>query len=132
MKKFCAVLLFIFALATVHAQQNKLNLIVGTYNRTCESKGMYVYEFDTNTGDFSLKNNTENVSNPSYLSVSKDNKFVYSVNQNANGTNTSGVSSFNYNSKNGQLDLINRQDVNAEGPCYIINDDKTVDRKSVV
>ena len=51
---------------------------------------------------------------------------MYSVNQNANGTNTSGVSSFNYNSKNGQLDLINRQDVNAEGPCYIINDDKTV------
>jgi 6-phosphogluconolactonase len=126
MKKIYAVLISFFAVATMHAQENKFNLIVGTYNRTCESKGMYVYEFNSNTGDLQLKNNTENVLNPSFLTVSEDNKFVYSVNQNANGTNSSGVSSFKYDSKSGKIDLINRQEVKAEGPCYIINDDKNV------
>ena len=126
MRKIYAVLFSIFALAIVNAQENKFNLIVGTYNRTCESKGMYVYEFDSNTGSLNLKNNTENVLNPSFLTVSEDNKFVYSVNQNANGTNTSGVSSFKYDSKTGKIDFINRQEVKAEGPCYIINDDKNV------
>lgn len=125
MRKISCLLLSFFAFALVHAQQNKFNLIVGTYNRTCESKGMYVYEFDSNSGHFILKNNTENVSNPSYLSVSKDNKFVYSVNQNSE-KNSSAVSSFKYNSQNGNLDFINKQNVKAEGPCFIIDDDKCV------
>jgi 6-phosphogluconolactonase len=43
-------------------------------------KGMYVYDFDSDTGDFILK--MENTINPSYLTVSNDNNFVYSVNEN--------------------------------------------------
>jgi 6-phosphogluconolactonase len=41
---------------------------------------MYVYDFDSDTGDFNLK--MENTINPSYLTVSNDNNFVYSVNEN--------------------------------------------------
>lgn len=125
MKKLYTLLFFILALLTIQAQENKLNLIVGTYTRICESKGIYVYEFDSITGDLILKNNTENVLNPSYLTVSSDNKFVYAVNQNQNGLNESGVSSFSYNSTSGKLEFLNRQSVN-DGPCYIINDDKNV------
>lgn len=126
MKKIYFIILFLFASTVICAQENKFNLIIGTYNRTCESKGMYVYEFDSNTGDLTLKNNTENVLNPSYLTVSKNNKFVYSVNQNKNGGNENGVSAFKYDSKTGKLDFINKQIANADGPCYIINDDKNI------
>lgn len=124
MKSIYFCLLFIFAVSALQAQENKLHLIVGTYTKSCESKGIYVYEFDSNTGDFKLKSNTENVSNPSYLSVSSDHKFIYSVNQ--NGLNESGVSAFRYNNESGKLDFINRQEAKGEGPCYIINDDKYV------
>lgn len=123
MKNSFAILLSIFTLFIVQAQDAKFNLVVGTYNRTCESKGIYVYEFDSETGYFKLKNNTENVLNSSYLTISKDNKFVYTVNQ--NGPKESGVSAFGYNSTSGKLDFINRQSV-ADGPCYIINNDKNV------
>ena len=126
MKKNYFYLLILFTASILQAQENKLNLIVGTYTRACESKGIYVYEFDSNTGDFSLKSNTENVLNPSYLTVSNDNKFVYSVNQNQNGSNSSGVSSFKYNSETGKLDFINKQIASADGPCHIISDDKNV------
>ena len=123
MKNIYAVLLSIFALSTSQAQENKFNLIVGTYTKSCDSKGIYVYEFDSNTGDFKLKNNTENILNPSYLTVSNDNKFVYSVSEN---DKKSSVSAFGFNSKSGKLDFINYQNPNGQNPCYIINDDKNV------
>ncbi len=123
MKNIYVALLSIFALLTIQAQESKLNLIVGTYTKPCDSKGIYVYEFDSNTGDFSLKSNTENIFNPSYLSVSNDNKFVYSVSEN---DKKSSVSAFGFNSKSGKLDFINYQNPNGLNPCYIINDDENV------
>ena len=123
MKKTVTILLSVFALATIQAQENKFNLVVGTYTKPCDSKGIYVYEFDSNTGNFSLKSNTENIFNPSYLSVSNDNKFVYSVSEN---DKKSSVSAFGFNSKSGKLDFMNYQNPNGSNPCYIINDDKNV------
>ena len=123
MKNSLVILLFIFTLVSLQAQENKLNLIVGTYTKSCDSKGIYVYEFDSKTGNFSLKNNTENIFNPSYLTVSNDNKFVYSVSEN---DKKSSVSAFGFNSKSGKLDFINYQNPNGLNPCYIINDDKNV------
>lgn len=118
------ILLSIFAFSAIQAQENKFNLLIGTYTNPCESKGIYVYEFDSDTGDFNFKNATENIINPSYLSVSSDNKFVYSVNENSQKKN--GAVSFKYNSKSGKLDMLNFQEAKAEGSCYIINDDKNV------
>lgn len=123
MKKTVTILLSVFALATIQAQENKFNLVVGTYTRSCDSKGIYVYEFDSKTGDFSLKNNTENILNPSYLTVSNDNKFVYSVSEN---DKKSSVSAFRYDSKSGKLDFMNYKNPNGLNPCYIINDEKNV------
>ncbi|MFE3866688.1 lactonase family protein [Flavobacterium sp. LS2P90] len=123
MKKYFCFFLLIFALATIHAQKNKLNLIIGTYTNSCESKGIYVYEFDSKTGDFSFKNATANVINPSYLTVSQENDYVYSVNE--NGVEST-VSSFKYNASSGKLNFINKQSSKGADPCYIINDDKNV------
>ena len=123
MKNSFAIVLLFFIFSNVQAQKNKLNLLIGTYTQSCDSKGIYVYEFDSTTGDFSFKNATENVINPSYLSVSKDNNFVYSVNEfGAEST----VSSFSYNPASGKLELINKQSSKGADPCYIINDDKNV------
>ncbi|MBF2709883.1 lactonase family protein [Flavobacterium soyangense] len=116
-------LLSIFALATLQAQENKVNLLIGTYTNSCDNKGIYVYEFDSNTGDFNFKNATENVVNPSYLTVSNDKRFVYSVNENGQ---KSTISAFGFNPKDGKLDFINVQDSKGADPCYIINDDKNV------
>jgi 6-phosphogluconolactonase len=123
MKKAVIILLSILALTTLEAQENKFNLLIGTYTKPCDSKGIYVYEFDSNTGDFKLKNNTENIINPSYLTVSSDNKFVYSVSEN---DKKSSVSAFGFNSKSGKLDFMNYQNPNGLNPCYIINDEKNV------
>ena len=118
------IIFFLFSMITTfQAQSQKLNLLVGTYTKSCESKGIYVYDFDSTTADFSFKNVSENSVNPSYLTVSIDNKYVYSVNE--NGTEST-VSSYSYIPSSGKLDLINKQSSQGADPCYIINDDKNV------
>ncbi|WP_326937383.1 lactonase family protein [Flavobacterium sp. PL11] len=107
----------------MHAQDNKFNLLIGTYTTKCDSKGIYVYDFDAKTGDFNYKNATENVINPSYLTVSSDNQFVYAVNE--NGTEST-ISSFKFDSITGKLNFLNKENSQGEDPCYIINDNKNV------
>lgn len=117
------IFLSIFTLSILQAQEGKFNLLIGTYTNSCDSKGIYVYEFDANSGQFNFKNNSGKVENPSYLSVSNDNKFVYSVNE--NGEKTAG-SAFRFDSKSGKLDFLNSSQTKGENACYIINDDKNV------
>jgi 6-phosphogluconolactonase len=108
----------------MQAQENKSNLLIGTYTNSCESKGIYVYEFDTNSGDFSFKNASEQLINPSYLSISNDNKMVYAVSE--NDKKESGAIALKYNREDGKLDILNKSDGKGAGSCYIINDDATV------
>lgn len=123
MKRIYVILISILAISLVQAQQNKFNLIVGTFTKNCESKGIYVYKFDAKTGDFSLKNNTENILNPSYLTVSSDKKFVYSVSEN---DKKSTASAFKFDSKSGKIDFINTEFSKGQNGCYIINDEKNI------
>jgi 6-phosphogluconolactonase len=123
MKKQFLTILALLIFSSLQAQNATHNLVVGTYTTKCESKGIYVYNFNSDTGDFSYKNTTDNVINPSYLTVSKDNKFIYSVNEFGD---KSSVSSFTYNSNSGEVLLVNSQKAMGADPCYIINDDKNV------
>ncbi|MGO4771982.1 lactonase family protein [Flavobacterium sp. W22_SRS_FK3] len=122
MKRICFMLFLAIAFNNLQAQ-NKFNLLVGTYTNTCESKGIYIYEFDANSGDLKLKNSSENVISPSYLSVSADNKFIYAVNENGP---QSTVSAFGYIAKSGNINFLNKNDALGADPCHLINDDKNV------
>ena len=123
MKNLYVALLSVFTLATIQAQENKFNLIVGTYTKNCESKGIYVYEFDSKTGVFGFKSSTENILNPSYLTISNDTKFVYSVSEK---DKKSTASAFKFDSKSGKIDLINSEFSKGQNGCYIINDEKNI------
>jgi 6-phosphogluconolactonase len=103
--------------------QSKFNLLVGTYTNTCQSNGIYVYEFDATTGNLKIKGSSENVVSPSYLSVSADNKFVYAVNENGD---QSAVSAFGYDAVSGKFHFLNKNKALGADPCHLINDDKNV------
>ncbi|MER3375161.1 MAG: lactonase family protein [Allomuricauda sp.] len=103
-------------------QESLYNLIIGTYTRPGGGEGIYVYEFNTQTGEFKYKSVATGVSNPSYLAVSKDEKFVYSVSEIGNGMGS--VSSFTLNGKAGRLEFLNQMSSGGNGPCYISTDDE--------
>jgi len=106
-----------------NAQEKKSNLIVGSYTNSCESMGIYVYEFDSETGKSKFKNVSESIVNPSYLTISADRKVIYSVSENGG---KSKVNTSQYNKKSGKLNMIESQPSEGADPCYIINDDNNV------
>lgn len=108
----------------MNAMAQDYNLVVGTYSNTkCESKGIYVYDYNTATTDFKFKNSTDGVINPSFLTVNKSNNIIYSVNEDGDKSN---VTAFKYTPGNGKLHQLNKRDAEGADPCYIINDDKNV------
>lgn len=102
-------------------QTGKMYLLVGTYTSDKGSKGIHVYRFDTETGESGEISITE-VANPSYLTLSPDEKFVYSVGENTEGDGMAYA--FSFDKKTGQLSMINSQSTQSAGPCYI-----TIDKK---
>jgi 6-phosphogluconolactonase (cycloisomerase 2 family) len=99
-------------------KNDKTHLIVGTY--TSGGDGIYVYEFDPVTGDSELKSSAT-VSNPLYLAVSKNKKYVYAASE--SGLTNSKVSAFDFNNKKGEIKFKNSFPSEAPDPCYIALDD---------
>ncbi|HMR83553.1 MAG TPA: lactonase family protein [Niabella sp.] len=89
-------------------------LVIGTYTNNNQSKGIYVYDFDSQTGQTRQVSVAE-AGNPSYLCISNDNQFVYSINEGDEGK----ISSFTYDKSSGALTLLNRQPNNGNAPCYV-------------
>src|ERR1700748_2582377 len=123
-------LLFILALvlpALTFAQKkapSTYDLVVGTYTKGT-SKGIIVYRFYAESGKLSYLSEIDDVSNPSYLCLSKDNKYIYAVNE--DGKN-GGVSAFTFDPAVGTMKFLNRQSSAGADPCYISVDN---DRKNV-
>jgi len=117
--------LFVFLLTTVTllAQNGNYRLLIGTYTNTGKSQGIYSYDIDMNTATFTQKSVVKGVSNPSYLAITPDYKFVYSVNESSEG---SAANAFSFDQKSGKLTLINRSMTKSSGPCFISIADKHV------
>jgi 6-phosphogluconolactonase len=119
MRKILYFLPLLFWIMETQAQSTDYNLLIGTYTNTGKSEGIYVYDFNTQTAAFRAKSIEKNVTNPSYLTVSKDNKFVYSVNEDGD---KSTISAFSFDPVVGKLEFLNKLDSKGADPCYIISD----------
>jgi 3-carboxymuconate cyclase len=105
----------------VKAGNDNTFLLAGTYTSVEGSKGIYVYRFDTETGKADSVTMAE-VANPSYLTLSPDEQFVYSVSENGEGDGA--VHAFSFDKNSGRLALLNSQPTRGSGPCYITIDSK--------
>ena len=119
MKKFLVIISLLFPVL-IYAQHKKTtpstyDLLIGAYTKG-KSKGIYVYRFYPETGRVAYLNEIDDVSNPSYLCVAANNKFVYAVNE--NGKNGE-VSAFTFEPKSGKLAFINKQSSSGADPCYV-------------
>lgn len=93
------------------------HLFIGTYTDK-GSKGIYVYRFDAATGKAQWVSNTDSISNPSFLALSANGKYLYAVNENG-GSVPGEVSAFSFDRTSGRLKLLNRQPSGGDHPCYI-------------
>ncbi|WP_374165648.1 lactonase family protein [Arcticibacter sp. MXS-1] len=99
------------------AEAQKLDLVIGTYTNKGTSEGIYVYEFDCQSGKSTYKNKVTGVSDPSYLAISKDSKFLYAVNE-----GEAAVSAFSFDKQSGAITFLNKKPSKGGAPCYIVTD----------
>ncbi len=111
----------------VHAQKKVVlpstyDVLIGTYT-TGTSKGVYVYRLYERNGRLAYLNEFTTVddadfTNPSYLTVSDNNRFVYVVNENKVG----GVTALSFTPTTGKMKFINSQPSHGADPCHITVD----------
>ncbi|WP_404980404.1 MULTISPECIES: lactonase family protein [unclassified Caballeronia] len=98
------------------------DLLIGTYTGSGKSEGIYVYRFDAGNGELTRIASAQTV-NPSYLVVSRDNNYVYAVNElpgdNGPASQRGGVSAFRFDRASGQLSFLNRVSADGNDPCYL-------------
>ena len=117
MKKYLlAALVLLITFFSFSQGNNEYYLFIGTYT-SGKSEGIYVYKFNSSSGEFSHVSKIWSA-NPSFLAVSPDTRFIYSVNENQPG----GISSFSFDKSTGKLSELNKQPSGGDHPCYITTD----------
>lgn len=93
-------------------------MIVGTYDSP-KSEGVYVYKFNSTDG-LAKEISHVKTSNPSFVTVSPDGRFVYAVHETAPQDGKGGdIAAFAFNKENGTLTFINKQLSGGDHPCHV-------------
>jgi len=111
--------------AAAPAPHGKYLFYVGTYTEEgSKSKGIYAYQFDPNTGQITSLGLAAETTNPSFLALHPNGKYLYAVNEvgNYKGPNSGGVSAFSIDRATGKLTFLNEVASRGADPCYITVD----------
>ncbi|MGP7819220.1 lactonase family protein [Niallia sp. 01092] len=97
---------------------------VGTYTKST-SKGIYSFILDTTEKKIANIELVAEIDNPTYLTVSKDNKHLYAVGKDGS---LGGVSAYTIDPASGKLQMLNSQYTEGASPCHVSVDEnkKTV------
>jgi 6-phosphogluconolactonase len=100
-------------------------MYVGTYTAAgSESKGIYAYRFDSQSGNLTRIGLAAVTTNPSFLAVHPNHRFLYAVNEvgDYKGEKSGAVSAFTIDHATGKLTLLNQVASKGADPCYITVD----------
>ncbi|MGI9036515.1 MAG: beta-propeller fold lactonase family protein, partial [Pyrinomonadaceae bacterium] len=95
---------------------------IGTYTSgKSRSQGIYIYKFNADSGELKPYKTVENVIEPSYLTIDKDRKYLYAVNETVEyeGEKSGAASAFAIDGKTGDLTFLNKQPSLGGAPCFV-------------
>lgn len=121
------ITIFLFLLSTLCAgssvkQHAAYFVYIGTYTEAgSESKGIYAYRFDSDTARLVPIGLAAEATNPSFLAVHPNHRFIYAVNEVSNykGEKSGAVSAFAIDRATGKLTLLNQVASRGGDPCFI-------------
>lgn len=116
-------LLFTFILTsslflTYGKNKERTYLFVGTYTDGKPNTGIFVYEFNPTSGRLKEVSKVENLTNPSFLTISPNGRYLYACTDTKLPMHGS-VTAFSIDSTNGKLSGINKQSSGGENPIYL-------------
>lgn len=112
---FACLLLTIIIMISSCQSSKDYYLLAGTYTKT-NSKGIYVYKYNAETGRAEVVGSTDSAVNPSY--ITPEGKYLYAVNE-TGGDNPGRVSAYSFDKQNGKLTFLNSQLAGGDDPCYV-------------
>ena len=77
--QFLVFFLTLFIVFSCKKEKNQTLLFVGSFTDKKPGEGIHVYKFNNETGESILKYTLDNINNTSFLRLSKNGKFIYSV-----------------------------------------------------
>lgn len=98
-------------------------LYIGTYTNGA-SEGIYRASMDSASGALELKGVTGGISNPSFLALDRQQRFLYSVSETPEfeGEPGGGVHAFEIEAETGNLRSLNAQSSRGGAPCHLTVD----------
>lgn len=111
---------FVFAkMAFAQSSDELKKLYVGTF--TSEgAEGIYLCNFNSETGELKLAKTFKAIDDPSFLKISPDKKFMYVVGRANGNIEKSGGYVYAYKiEKNGNISFLNKQVSHGKDPCHV-------------
>ncbi|WP_248722508.1 lactonase family protein [Seonamhaeicola sp. ML3] len=96
----------------------KTLMFVGSFTDKKPGEGIYVYEFDDENGKAELKSTVDSLTNSSFLELSPNGKYIYSV-LDAQMPYNGKVGAFEIDAENAKLNLLNIQDCGGLNPAHL-------------
>ena len=90
--------------------------LVGTYTNNTASKGIYAFDFDSESGRLTAKGVAAATPDPSWVAIHPNGKFVYAANE--SGKNST-ITAFALDAKTAKLTQLNQLPALGEDPCYL-------------
>ncbi|MBI3664749.1 MAG: lactonase family protein [Acidobacteria bacterium] len=132
MKLSCRLSLFLMALlaalsltpavpgAEKSAGKGEYFVYIGTYTGE-KSKGIYAFRFDAAKGQATPLGLVAEESNPSFLAVHPNRRFLYAVSEigDYQGKKSGAVSAFAIDPASGKLTFLNKVPSRGDGPCHL-------------
>ena len=107
------IMLTLLSMQTLNAQV--YDVYFGTYTRKSPSEGIYHARFDAKTGKLSTPELAVKTSNPSFIAIHPNGKYLYSVTEGKPGK----ISAFAIDPESKKLKLLNQSSSGGMGPCHV-------------
>jgi 6-phosphogluconolactonase len=109
--------------ADFDSKGEKMWVYIGTYTGK-GSEGIYRFDFDPTTGKLSNRKLAGKASQPSFLAIHPNHRFLYAVAEigDFGGKKSGGVSAFAIDPPTGDLTPLNQEPSGGEGPCHLVVD----------
>jgi 6-phosphogluconolactonase len=117
-KYWFGFILFSILPSLIYAQNQKqsehYNLLVAS---TGAGEGIYVYDFNTGNGEIIDKGKFGGIRNPTFLTISRDSKNIYTTSKGNTGQDS--IVALNFNPNSGAISLLNRMNSGGNSPSYV-------------
>jgi len=90
--------------------------LVGTYTNKTDSKGIYAFDFNTETGKLNPKGLAAETHDPSFVVIHPNGKFAYAANE---AGKQSTITAFSIDPKSAKLTQLDQLPALGEDPCHL-------------